>query len=123
MAGTNHRWRLVSSAVAVLAVATLTSALGGVAHAKSPVHFYSVRPTFDANTQAGGHSNLTIEYRIGNHVPEPDPPECLCNDPKVLTQTLPAGFIGNPHATPRCTTAGLAQAQCPVDSQVGMVSL
>ena len=48
---------------------------------------------------------------------------CDCNDAKNVTVHLPAGLIGNPHATPQCTIAQFASDQCPVDSQVGVAEV
>jgi hypothetical protein len=118
MTWSRHRRTLVGFATVLLAIA----ALGGVAHAKSPIFHYSARPSLGGNAQAGGHSDLTTEWEFGNHVYGSNPLPCECDDAKVLTQNFPEGFIGNPHATPRCTSAGLALAQCPVDSQVGVVA-
>ncbi len=35
---------------------------------------------------------------------------------------MPAGFIGNPHATPQCTIADFSADNCPIDSQIGIVN-
>ncbi len=44
---------------------------------------------------------------------------CLCGDPKRIAFHLPTGFIGNPHAIPKCSLAELGLSKCPPDSQVG----
>ena len=48
---------------------------------------------------------------------------CACNDAKDVTAHLPAGLIGNPHATPQCDIAQFASDQCPVDSQLGVAEV
>ena len=122
--GRNGRATVASVVMAVLAALTLAFAFAGEAQAKAPILNFSARPaTVGGTTQAGGHPNLVFEWEFGNHTSQPHTPICECNDAKILTQNLPAGFIGNPHSTPQCTLAGLSLAQCPVDSQVGMVSL
>jgi hypothetical protein len=125
MTESRRRRSLVGFAGAILVLAILASAFGSLAQAKSPILHFSAGPTANdnGNTQAGGHSDLTFEWRFGSSLGDPHPPACHCNDPKTLTQNLPAGFIGNPHATPRCTSAGLAEARCPVDSQIGVVAV
>ncbi len=57
-------------------------------------------------------------------------PEFAPNEhPKDVTVDLPAGFVGNPTATPVCTALQLAETlnestpACPTDSQVGVVHL
>ena len=86
-----------------------------------PIFSYSSEPS---TTQAGGHPNILTRFDIGNNaIPEPNEPECGCNDPRNLTFHQPAGLIGNPHAAPQCTDAAFASLQCPVDSQVGAVKV
>jgi hypothetical protein len=110
-----------------LALATLTLAgagLPGEAKADSPIFSYEAAPS---STQAGGHPDLAVSFEIGN--PETvarggvEPHPCLCEAAKHITAQLPAGVIGNPHATPRCTLEDFGANACPVDSQVGVVVL
>ena len=35
----------------------------------------------------------------------------------------PEGFIGNPHATPKCTMTDFSTSNCPVDAQVGVFKI
>ena len=80
---------------------------------------YSAGPS---DSQAGGHPDIKIHFKVGTKV---DP--VLENYPgngnsiKEALVEMPAGFIGNPHATPQCTTADFSLDKCPIDSQVGYV--
>jgi hypothetical protein len=80
---------------------------------------YSASPS---DNQAGGHPDIKIHFKVGTKV---DP--VLENYPgngnsiKEALVELPAGFIGNPHAAPRCTTADFSLDKCPIDSQIGYV--
>ena len=76
--------------------------------------------TSPSTTQAGGHPDVTVEFSNEISIdPETGDP-CYCNNLRDATVSLPAGVIGNPHATPRCSTMEFAQDICPVDSQVGV---
>jgi hypothetical protein len=80
-----------------------------------------------AVTQAGAHPYEATNSFSLNTVPDPilgaPIPEENIKDVEVA---LPAGMIGNPTATPKCTNADLANAgipSCSVNSQVGVASL
>jgi len=74
-----------------------------------------------STTQAGAHPDLTVGFKVGTRVNPLVPGSCGCNDIKAARVETPAGFIGNPHAVPRCTAAQFNLDQCPTDSQVGTV--
>jgi hypothetical protein len=86
-----------------------------------PINSFSAGPT---TTQAGGHADIGVAFSIKNRVDqqteEGKNTPCDCEDAKDILVHLPAGVIGNPHATPQCTVAQLYSSQCPVDSQVGV---
>lgn len=103
-----------------LSVLALVFALIGVllpsaAQASVNIESFSNLPN---ETQAGGHPNLFTSFIVSSH--QSIPTACACNDAKDVSTHLPAGFIGNPHATPQCTIAEFASDECPVDSQVGV---
>jgi hypothetical protein len=83
------------------------------------IRTFEVEPSL---TQAGGHPDVRISY-AGESRTDPNRPEliCQCNDPQDLDISLPAGFIGNPHATPQCKAADFAREECAADSQVGLL--
>jgi hypothetical protein len=97
------RRRLVGTlvAAAVLLVAAPASAqaltLSGLAAA----------PT---DTQGGANSDFRIQMTFGD------------GQVKDLTIQLPPGLVGNPNATPKCTSAQLHGSGCPAETQVGEVS-
>jgi hypothetical protein len=75
---------------------------------------------FPSTTGAGGHPDITLRFKVSTRINPIVPGSCNCNDIKEGRVETPAGFIGNPHATPRCTAAQFTLDQCPSDSQVGV---
>lgn len=77
------------------------------------------------STQAGSHPDFTVHFSLTTRQRESAGGEnpCACNDARDVDVHLPAGLIGNPHATPQCTVADFAADHCPVDSQVGIVEI
>ena len=85
---------------------------------------------FEANvstTQAGGHPNVALHFKVAGFEPfGVDPPcgkapECLM--PKTFHTHFPTGFIGNPHVVPKCTLTDYNQQACPSDAQVGVMDV
>jgi hypothetical protein len=105
--------------VAVAAV-LLVAVLAGTADAASPVKVFSVTPS---STQAGGHPDLKIKIEVGNRATQGFANPCFCSDPKEIVVNMPAGVIGNPHVTPKCTAAQFGAKECPLDSQVGLTAV
>lgn len=75
-------------------------------------------------TQAGAHPDGTTSFELkpvstvpGAAGPYPD------GNVQDVVVDLPAGFIGDPEATPKCNQAVLVFGTCPVASQVGIVDL
>ena len=81
------------------------------------VHIISFS-TATSTPEAGGHPDFSVRFVLTGHQSNPSP--CDCNDAKDVTAHLPAGLIGNPHATPQCDIAKFASDECPPDSQVGV---
>jgi hypothetical protein len=59
-------------------------------------------------SQAGGHPNLIINMHLDGAV-------------KDTLIEFPAGFIGNPHVTPKCTLENFGVNLCPTSAQMGIV--
>jgi hypothetical protein len=98
----------------------LASALLGASSASAlEIRTFSAKPSV---TQAGGHPDLTVTYAGESRFTPVLEAPCHCNDAKDVDVSLPAGFIGNPHATPRCKAADFARNACPADSQVGVIT-
>ena len=76
--------------------------------------------TTPSTTQAGGHPDVTVAFSNEISLDPVTGDPCYCNNLRDAKVSLPAGVIGNPHATPRCSTMEFAQDICPVDSQVGV---
>ncbi len=90
------------------------------ARADTPIKYYSTSPS---TTQAGGHPDVEIDFGLKNRILQGSTNPCDCEDAKNSTVHLPAGFIGNPHATPQCSIAEFALNECPIDSQIGIVNI
>jgi hypothetical protein len=107
------------------AVACLMAIAGALGFGAAPARAVEIRGFVagPSNAQAGGHPDLGISY-AGETASEPDLGlNCQCNEPKTVDVDTPAGFIGNPHATPQCHAADFARDVCPADSQVGVISI
>ena len=74
-------------------------------------------------TQAGGHPyaglslNTFTKYVSTNHKLLP------IEDPKTISVELPPGFIGNPLRLPKCDADLINLRECPVESQIGTITL
>ena len=95
----------------------------GSAQAYEGINRFDMVPN---GTQAGGHPDVIIEMEWDNSVfhegpeaPVPSNP-CRCDDPRVITQHFPTGFVGNPHATTTCEIVEFSFGRCPETSQVGV---
>ena len=103
--------------VAFLALAVANAHADEIPRGGARIIEYSAGPS---DAQAGGHPDIKLHFKVGTKV---DP--VLENYPgngnsiKEALVEMPAGFIGNPHATPQCTTADFSLDKCPIDSQVG----
>ena len=82
-----------------------------------------------SDTQAGGHPDIEIHAKFDNRVIQngefvtPVPGGCGCDDPETIDIQFPTGFIGNPHAVPKCTLALFSQQACARESQVGVLDV
>jgi hypothetical protein len=102
----------------LLACATTAAAAAfgpGLALGSTEIESFESLP---ASAQAGGHANFVTRFTLSSNQGEPT--ACACNDARDVTAHLPAGLIGNPHATPQCNVAAFAADECPVDSQVAV---
>jgi hypothetical protein len=70
--------------------------------------------TTSSDTEAGGHPDLVTSFKLAN----PGAPESARN----IAFDAPTGLFGNPNAVTQCTAANFALAQCPANSQVGLVT-
>ena len=72
-----------------------------------------------STTQAGAHPDITTSIAF-NTV---DAHGSLAGDPRTTVDELPPGFAGNLIEMPVCAAATFALEQCPVATQVGVVTL
>jgi hypothetical protein len=121
------RWQqLLLGGLGAILISLVAATSAGAAFGDGvAIHYFNAEPN---TAQAGGHPDLTIEFNIDNRY---DPQlkdengeyvKCACNDAKDIVINFPAGFIGNPHATPQCDAAQFAFDECPIDSQVGITT-
>jgi hypothetical protein len=113
---TTRKW---AAFIAVAAALALSTGFAERAEAKVPIYDFATSVT---DSQAGGHPDLVIDFTVGTYATEPVTP-CLCLALKDVEVNTPAGLLGVPGNTPRCTIAELTIAKCPVDSQLGITAL
>ena len=70
--------------------------------------------TKSSDQQAGGHPDLVTEFKLG----EPEKQVA-----KTVTFEAPEGIFGNPNAVSRCASADFAVSECPVNSQIGVITV
>ncbi|HEY7256481.1 MAG TPA: hypothetical protein VH476_07325 [Solirubrobacterales bacterium] len=99
--------------VGVLIGATVALALAPSAAQAAPIPIEEFK-TSSADPQAGGHPDLVTEFKLG----EPDKQAA-----KTVTFEAPEGIFGNPNAVTRCTSADFALSECPVNSQIGVITV
>jgi hypothetical protein len=114
--------RTMKALIAMGAVLAAICAMSSTADAYVGINSFSMTPS---GSQAGGHPDVSIGMSWDNsqiHNGEFAVPnrECQCDDPRVVTQHFPTGFIGNPHATPRCQIVEFAEGRCPASTQIGV---
>ena len=106
---------VVAASIAVFPTFGTSRALGAV-----PIEQFSAVP---GSTEAGGHPDLEVKFTVKNRLEQQSQSACNCEDAKDATVHFPAGFIGNPHATPQCSIADFSADKCPIDSQVGIANV
>jgi hypothetical protein len=102
--------RTITASIA--AMLALAAALPGTAAASGSIESFDV---YTSTTQAGGHPDLEAVLAIG----DPGDPESA----KDIAVNLPQGVFGNPSAALKCSSQDFALAQCPTDSQIGLITL
>jgi hypothetical protein len=86
-------------------------------------------PSGSELTQAGAHADLTttIHFNVVNAIRPEGPFEKTEDNAKDIEVNLPPGVVGDPQATPMCTQeqllGGPEGEECPVNSQVGVVTI
>src|ERR1700722_6104310 len=86
-------------------------------------HFEKAPYTF---TQAGGHPwAVTNTVEFATEKLKKNKAVVPVRDPKDIVVDLPAGFLGDPQAVPRCPLTFILanQDRCPTDTQVGVARL
>jgi hypothetical protein len=84
--------------------------------------FQPSTPSGALDTQAGGHPyalTTTFDFpqrEVAERLGEPEKP---VQTPKSIELELPAGFVGNPQATPRCTIIEVFSLSCKPNTRVG----
>jgi DNA-binding beta-propeller fold protein YncE len=88
----------------------------------NPVEYEVIDEHGNPYTQAGGHPyEVRVHFKINSNNAG-FPRILVANLKDVLTQ-LPAGFIGNPSATPKCTRGEVDGNRCSGAAQVGFIEV
>jgi hypothetical protein len=114
--------RSIFALVASLAtlVALLLVAMSSPAKAALLEPGFSTYQATPSTTLAGGHPNVVLVTNVNTETYECTG-ECL--NYRVFKYHWPTGFIGNPHVAPKCSLTEFNEAACPVESQIGTVSV
>jgi hypothetical protein len=99
---------IVASLAALMALAMSASA----ALASEPIESFT---TTSSTTHVGGHPDLSTSFTLAN----PGAPESARN----VIFNAPEGLFGNPNAITQCASADFALAQCPPDTQAGLITV
>jgi hypothetical protein len=113
----------------VVALAATLAAVAFAAVAQADPSEYGIESTGAgvSTVQAGGHPDFTVSLRL-----KKDAEGNLPATTKDLTFDLPAGFLANPNAVPKCSAAQLTTTDvndksnntgCPQGSQVGVTEI
>ena len=117
---------ILIAAAAALFLCALMWLSAGDAQAYKGINAFS---TVQSDTQAGGHPDFEVHAKFDNRVIKngeqlpPLPGGCGCDDPEIIDIQFPTGFIGDPHAVPKCTLALFSQQACAPESQVGVLNV
>ncbi len=87
---------------------------------ETPIQSYSAVPS---TTQAGGHPDVLIHFKVENRFQQQSQSACNCEDIKDASVHLPTGLIGNPQRHPQMQMADFSADECPVDSVIGAVEV
>jgi hypothetical protein len=104
--------RIVAALGATVAIAAATAPS---AQASESIKSFEVTTS---TTQAGGHPDLETKFELGNHGTG-NPGEAA----EDVAVQLPQGVFGNPNAVSKCSSEDFALEQCPMDSQVGVITV
>lgn len=103
-------------ALAVIAAAAICLTAAGLhvqrAEAAGTIESFTVAPS---TVQAGGHPDLEASFTLGN--------EGGAEAAKTLRLNAPEGLDVLPHAVALCSAADFGAGECPVNSQVGLVTV
>jgi hypothetical protein len=120
-AGSSPPMRRIHRAVLFAAIAI--SAVLWLLPAASQAGLITSYAAVSGDTRAGGHPDLVVKFSVENRLSQHSQSACNCEDAKDATVHLPAGFIGNPGATPQCSIADFSADKCPIDSQIGIANV
>jgi hypothetical protein len=74
-------------------------------------------------TQAGAHPDVTTAFSLSTFTRNGAEEVIHADNPKDAIVELPPGLIGNPTATPKCTQPEVLAHECPVNSQIGTITV
>jgi hypothetical protein len=104
--------RLAKILATIVAATALAATIAVPAQASQTIKSFEV---VTSTTQAGGHPDLRTSFELE----DPGHPEAAQN----VAVRLPEGVFGNPNAVTKCSADDFALQACPIDSQVGVVTI
>jgi hypothetical protein len=105
--------KLVLAALAALAVLVIAPAAASAQLEFVPGSFEVER----SNDEAGRPADVRTKFEFVHQNGLP------AGAPRVISVELPAGLIGDPHATPKCTIAQAQNRECPAETAIGRINL
>ena len=103
--------RVVMALASIAAFASLAIS-ASTALASEPIESFT---TTSSTTHVGGHPDLSTSFTLAS----PGQPESARN----VIFNAPTGLFGNPNAITQCASADFALAQCPPDTQAGLITV
>ena len=105
--------KLVLAALAALALLAIAPAAASAQLEFAPGSFQVER----SNNEAGRPADVRTKFEFVNQNGKP------LGAPRQIGVELPAGLIGDPNATPKCTIAQAQNRECPAEAAIGRIAL
>lgn len=112
--------RLASILIATVAILLVPASFAGAEYGLEEFEVSFTDSSGEPVTQAGSHPyEMTTSVRFDS-IPTGEGGAITEEAARDFILTLPAGFVGNPTAVPRCSTADFLDEVCPVAAALGI---
>jgi hypothetical protein len=111
--------RRLMTAIAAIAIALLAApspASADFGFEPGSVQVQALDAADQVETRAGAHPDRIVANFAFTATPAGE----VEGNPKDVIVDLPAGFLGDPHATPKCSRAAFSETACAPETQVGV---